>query len=250
MPRDRDGLVEKYVEEIRRNPVLSASEEKTLAREYVRTKDPVIAQRLALSSLRFVVKISYDYVGFTRKLGIPFSDLIQEGSLGLMHAITKFDPERGLRLVQYAAWWIRAYIRVYIRKYGSAVNGIDSKSSRRENASLSSAIPKAYSISTLLAYPDDSEGSEMDPHVSSDHRHLFSVDSVAPGVLNQKEVSNSIHSGMARLSDRERDILFRYYLTDEETTYEEIGKRWRISRERVRQLHNSALHKLKESVVV
>lgn len=104
------GSLERYLQEINRYPLLSAEQEKTLARKWVEQGDRDAAHMLTTSNLRFVVKISYEY----RRYGIRLSDLIQEGNIGLIMAVKKFDPDRGVRLISYAVWWIRAQIQNFI----------------------------------------------------------------------------------------------------------------------------------------
>src|SRR5215212_3687670 len=109
--------LELYLSEINQFPLLTIEEEQNLARLYRRKGDPRAAHRLVTANLRFVVKGAYEY----RSYGIKMSDLIQEGNIGLMKAVQKFDPDKGIRLISYAVWWIRAYIQNYILKSWSLV---------------------------------------------------------------------------------------------------------------------------------
>src|SRR5512137_2480196 len=106
-----------YLEEIRRHPVLPVQEEQRLARLYRETGDARAAHALVTANLRFVVKVAASYRGY----GLRLADLIQEGNLGLLRAVTKFDPDQGIRLVTYASWWIRAYIQGFVLQSWSLV---------------------------------------------------------------------------------------------------------------------------------
>ena len=111
------GSLSIYLSEIGRYPLLDAEQEKQLARKYHKTGDRAIAQKLVTSNLRFVVKVASEY----RTYGLRPADLIQEGNMGLMKAVEKFDPRRGIRLISYAVWWIRAYIQNHILRSWSLV---------------------------------------------------------------------------------------------------------------------------------
>src|SRR5918911_1327449 len=109
--------LELYLSEINQFPLLTVEEEQNLARLYRRKGDTRAAHRLVTANLRFVVKVAYEY----RSYGFKMADLIQEGNIGLMKAVQKFDPDKGIRLISYAVWWIRAYIQNYILKSWSLV---------------------------------------------------------------------------------------------------------------------------------
>ena len=111
------GSLEQYLAEINRFALLDAAEEQRLAREYLAHQDTKAAHRLVTSNLRFVVKVAYEY----RSYGFRIADLVQEGNIGLMKAVQKFDPDKGIRLISYAVWWIRAYIQNYILRSWSLV---------------------------------------------------------------------------------------------------------------------------------
>src|SRR5438128_3078698 len=111
------GSLAMYLAEINKYPLLTVDEEQRLARRYVRSAHLDAAHKLVTSNLRFVVKVAYEY----RSYGIKMADLIQEGNIGLMKAVQKFDADKGIRLISYAVWWIRAYIQNYILKRWSLV---------------------------------------------------------------------------------------------------------------------------------
>ena len=111
------GTLDLYIAEINRFPLLTAEEEFKLAMRLKKDNDMEAAEKLIVSNLRFVVKIAHEY----RSYGFKLSDLVQEGNIGLIHAVKKFDPEKGYRLISYAVWWIRAYIQNYLIKSWSLV---------------------------------------------------------------------------------------------------------------------------------
>src|SRR5258708_6185964 len=111
------GRSEVYYDEIRKIPVLSPEEERRLAMKWFKHRDRDAGQKLVISNLRFVVKIAREY----SKYGFKLSDLVQEGNLGLLHALDRFDPRKGFRLISYAVWWIRAYIQAYVLRSWSVV---------------------------------------------------------------------------------------------------------------------------------
>jgi RNA polymerase sigma-32 factor len=115
--RATTGSLELYLSEINRFPLLDVDEEQRLAREYLSNRDTKAAHRLVTANLRFVVKVAYEY----RSYGFRIADLVQEGNIGLMKAVQKFDPDKGIRLISYAVWWIRAYIQNYILRSWSLV---------------------------------------------------------------------------------------------------------------------------------
>ena len=121
------GSLAMYLAEINRYPLLTVDEEQRLARLYARNGDLDAAHKLVTSNLRFVVKVAYEY----RSYGFKMADLIQEGNIGLMKAVQKFDPDKGIRLISYAVWWIRAYIQNYILKSWSLVKLGTTQAQRR-----------------------------------------------------------------------------------------------------------------------
>ena len=166
------GTLDLYMAEINRFPILTAEEEFRLAVRLKKYNDMEAAEKLVVSNLRFVVKIAHEY----RNYGVKLADLVQEGNIGLMHAVKKFDPYKGYRLISYAVWWIRAYIQNYIIKSWSLVKIGTTQAQRKLFFKLSQARKRLESLSekspefaeiaeTLGVRPEEIE--EMDMRMSS-----------------------------------------------------------------------------------
>src|SRR5512144_3133598 len=145
--------LELYLSEINRFPLLSVDEEQRLARTYAATGDTRAAHRLVTANLRFVVKVAYEY----RSYGFKVSDLIQEGNIGLMKAVQKFDPDKGIRLISYAVWWIRAYIQNYILKSWSLVKLGTTQAQRKLFFSLARTKRELDKMSAEHGFDSDGE---------------------------------------------------------------------------------------------
>ena len=253
----------RYVREIQRHSLLTPDEERELARK-ARDGDRIAEERLVTANLRFVVKVALQYRGY----GLRALDLIQEGNLGLMQAVEKFDPERGFRLVTYAVHWIRAYIRAFILKQWSMVRVGTTHAERR----LFYRLPKAKRELGELANGDPNEvlaalakqlnateeqvrsaeqrvyGRDMSlatPLAATDgDRTLEDVlpdhgpdqDAVVTASVEQEALRSAIDRAIADLGEREQYIIRRRFLADEKVTLQEIGDELGLSRERVRQL--------------
>src|SRR5512132_4726837 len=146
------GSLAMYLAEINKYPLLTVDEEQRLARLYAKSGDLDAAHKLVTSNLRFVVKVAYEY----RSYGIKMADLIQEGNIGLMKAVQKFDPDKGIRLISYAVWWIRAYIQNYILKSWSLVKLGTTQAQRKLFFSL--ARTRRELDKTSVEHGSDSDG--------------------------------------------------------------------------------------------
>ncbi len=256
-----------YLEEINRFPLLTREEEVELAQRYVETGDLEAAQRLVTANLRFVVKVAYEY----RKYDINLGDLIQEGNIGLMKAISKFNPDRGYRLISYAVWWIRAYMQNYIVKNWSVVKmrsggrhrslffrtptdddqKDESKLLPEESSKTREA--KASKRETRLAMRDFSLDAVMDGEGTRSYIDLLaSPDAPVDDELARSEEHDIVTAEIAELSEflneKERFILTNRVLTDEPQTLQEIGERFGISRERVRQIEVALKKKIEKNL--
>ena len=229
-----------YLAEINRFPLLSREEEYELAMRYRKKNDLEAAHRLILSNLRFVVKIACEY----RHFGFRLLDLIQEGNIGLMMAVKKFDPTRGVRLISYAVRWIRAYIQDFILRSWSLVK-------------LGTAQRRLFH-KRALPEPDHERLGERDLSLDqglsedSDETHLDLLSDVRPnqeevlGELEEREnLKGRVEEALKGLSSKERFIIEKRILSDHPMTLREIGELFHISKERVRQIEGSALRKLK-----
>ena len=264
------GPLTAYLNRIDQYSLLTPEEERRLALRWRRFADRQAAERLVTGNLRFVVKIAFEY----RTYGVRLLDLIQEGNLGLLVAVDRFDPERGVRLTTYAVWWIRAYIQEYIRRSWSMVRFGTTRAEqrcfyrlRRERQRLERGGGKADPdrLATALGVSRD----ELEAIESRITRRDMSLDDAAyvdteetrgdriaddrPGpesCFADEELSHRAHEqireALNELDARERDILSRRYLAAKPATLKEIGAMFGISRERVRQLEARAMAKLRE----
>ncbi len=257
-----------YLSEIRKFPLISAEEEYNLAVKFYEEKDLESAHKLITSNLRFVVKIAGEY----RSYGMKMLDLIQEGNVGLMMAVRKFDPYKGYRLISYAVWWIRAYIQNYIisawslLKIGTtqAQKNLFFKLNQTKNAIKNlfgeDDIPE---VSRALGVKE-SEIAEMDQRLRGDYSlDSEGIDGEGFSLLNNlpddrknqedlladfqeaSQLERNVSSAMDRLNEKERFIIENRVTADEPMTLQEIADRFTISRERVRQIEEGALKKIK-----
>jgi RNA polymerase sigma-32 factor len=261
-----------YLSEISQYPLLTQPEEQALARRF-RSGDLVAGHRLVTANLRFVVKVAYEY----RSYGLKMSDLIQEANIGLMKAVQKFDPDKGIRLISYAVWWIRAYIQNYVLKNWSLVKLGTTQAqrrlffalarTRRELEKLGSGdghIVNAEEIARKLNVKA-SEVREMEQRMGGrdlsldapmgedgDATHLDFVESEAAShadeIADRQEAQMTrerIQRALARLDPRERFIIEQRVMSDAGMTLSELGEHFGFSRERARQLEIRAKDKLK-----
>ncbi len=271
LPAPTDS-VKKYIAEISKYPILSREEEHKLAINYRKKGDLEAAKKLITSNLRFVIKIANEY----RNYGINLLELIQEGNLGLMQAVKKFDPTRGYRLITYAVWWIRAYIQGYIIRTWSLVKVGTTQAQRKLFYKLRSAkrkmditketlSPENYkNLAKELGVSDEAvvemeqrmggKDLSLDADINGDGEvtHLdFLVDDVSnqeeiiTKVEEEEKVKKELEIALESLTERERFIIENRILKDKPLTLEELGKKLNLSRERVRQIESSALKKIK-----
>ncbi len=276
IPIPAEGNLQRYLEEIRKFPMLSAEEEAELARRWRDQQDLEAAHKLVTSHLRLVAKIAMGYRGY----GLPLSELISEGNVGLMQAVKRFDPERGFRLATYAMWWIRAAIQEYILHNWSLVKmGTTAAQKklffnlRRLKGQLQALedgdLPpeQVSEIATTLDVPEedvvnmnrrltapdhslnaplraDGEGEWQDWLVDEDENQEEKIAEQEEAESNQA----LLESALKVLNDRERHILIERRLKDNPTTLEELSQHYHISRERVRQIEVRAFEKLQRAM--
>ncbi|MBU2054197.1 MAG: RNA polymerase sigma factor RpoH [Proteobacteria bacterium] len=267
------GTLDLYVAEINRFSILTADEEFRLAVRLKKYNDMEAAEKLVVSNLRFVVKIAHEY----RNYGLKLADLVQEGNIGLMHAVKKFDPYRGYRLISYAVWWIRAYIQNYIIKSWSLVKIGTTQAQRKLFFKLSQAKKKLESLSekkpefgeiaeTLGVSPEEiaemdlrmsSRDLSLDAHVTEDggSTHMdylkYEGEDQETALIRKEEmalVQHNIAGALARLSEKESFIIRHRVMADNPLTLQEIGDRYHVSRERARQIEKQALRKLAQAI--
>lgn len=252
-----------YLKEIEKFPILRRDEEYALAVRYREHNDLMAARTLVTSNLRFVVKVAGEY----RRFGYKMHDLIQEGNIGLMMAVKKFDPYRGIRLLSYAIHWIKAYMNNFVMKTWSIVKigtteaqrvlfsklrGLKSTlmGSKEIAESLNVRESDVVSMEERLANPDVS----LDLHMS-DENEQSRVDMVEDSSPNQEEIFSSlresellrdkVHKALKNLSEKESFIVKNRLMADEPLTLQDIGDRFGISRERARQIESATIKKLK-----
>ena len=267
-----------YLEEIKKFPMLSATEEYTLANRWQVHKDTDAAHQLVTSHLRLVAKIAMGYKGY----GLPITDIISEGNIGLMQAAQKFDPEKGFRLTTYAMWWIKAAMQEYVLRSWSLVKIGTTAVQKKLFFNLRSAKNRiqAYEhgdlkpenlkkLSTQLNVPEkevvnmNRRLSGGDPSlnapISSDgektgewQEWLVSDDANQEEAYSEQEEDGLrkelIKESLLVLNKRELDIIQTRKLTDSPSTLEELSIKYDISRERVRQIEVRALEKVKEAL--
>jgi len=265
--------LESYLIQINQFPLLSQKEEFELAVTYRKYSDISAAHKLITSNLRFVVKVAFEYKSY----GVKLADLIQEGNIGLMMAVKKFNPYKGYRFISYAIWWIRAYIQNFIIKTWSLVK-IGTTQAQKKLFYKIGKVRKALESDQenekkyeLLA--DDLDVSkediiEMEQRMSSrdlsldapldeDHE-LTHLDLLQGDSLNQEEAlaqqqekkirERDIQSALKRLNEKEVYVIKNRIMADSPLTLREIGNHLKLSRERVRQIEGEALKKLKKEI--
>ncbi|WP_026289607.1 RNA polymerase sigma factor RpoH [Thioalkalivibrio sulfidiphilus] len=268
------GSLDSYIQAITRLPVLDADEEKALARDLRDHQDLEAARKLVMHNLRFVVHIARGYSGY----GLGLGDLIQEGNIGLMKAVKRFDPEMGVRLISFAVHWIRAEIHEFILRNWRIVKVATTKAQRKLFFNLRSAKQRLgwFNSEEVNAVADDlgvtpAQVLEMESRlagqdVSFDPAPASDEDgpSLSPAETLIDESGDPaerleaddwaahhetrLHSGLEALDPRSRDIVARRWLTEQKATLHELAAEYGISAERVRQLESNAMRKLRASL--
>ncbi len=257
-----------YLTEIRKFPLLSPDEERLYAVKFFEEKDLESAHRLITSNLRFVVKVASEYKSY----GMKMLDLIQEGNIGLMMAVRKFNPHKGIRLISYAVWWIRAYIQNYIisawslLKIGTtqAQKKLFFKLNQAKNAIRQLTGADDLEATALALDVKESEAVEMNQRMQGEFsldaevvagEGLTLLESLIDDRQNQEEalaeqqeaslLQGQVAQAMEHLNEKERYVIERRVASDEPLTLQEIADHFSISRERVRQIEENALKKIK-----
>jgi len=257
-----------YLAEIRKFPLLDADEEKRLAVTYFEEKDLGAAHMLITSNLRFVVKVCMEY----RAYGMKMLDLIQEGNIGLMMAVRKFDPYKGIKLISYAVWWIRAYIQNFIISNWSLLKIGTTQAQKKLFFKLNQAKNAIKSIlghdnlqeAALSLEVKEAEVIEMDQRMRGEcsldaeidaGEGLTMLDSLADERKNQEEIlgdhqeaailQREVGKALEKLNEKERYIIEQRVAAEDPQTLQEIAEYFSISRERVRQIEEGARKKLK-----
>ena len=269
------GSLDSYISAASAVPILSAEDERALAERLFYNDDIDAARSLVLSHLRFVVHIARSYTGY----GLPLGDLVQEGNVGLMKAVRRFDPNVGVRLVSFAVHWIKAEIHEFVLKNWRIVKVATTKSQRKLFFNLRGAkkrlarltpeetqrVADDLGVSTrdvremegrLAAFDASFDGpmdDDDDSPVVSPAQYLEADGGDPADILAdqdwQEQSSRRLGSALLSLDERSRDILERRWLAEDKTTLQDLANHYGVSAERIRQLENAAIGKLRNAMV-
>jgi RNA polymerase sigma-32 factor len=272
-----EGNLSNYLAQIKKFPMLSAEDEYMLAKRWKERGDLKSAQKLITSHLRLVAKIAMGYRGY----GLPISEMVSEGNIGLMQAVKKFEPEKGFKLATYAMWWIKASIQEYILRSWSLVkmgttsaqkklffnlkkikNQLSSNSygdlkaehveeiSKRLNVKKEEVISMNRRLlgkeKSLNDPVKDEDGTQWQDWLVDDRIDQELALSKKQEFTNRKNLMNE---AMTVLNEREKKILIARRLKDEVATLEDLSKKYKISRERIRQIETKAFEKLQKAIL-
>tara|TARA_B100000287_G_scaffold333697_1_gene318869 strand:- start:2136 stop:3029 length:894 start_codon:yes stop_codon:yes gene_type:complete len=271
-----EGGLSAYLAQIKKFPMLDAEEEYMLAKNWKTTGNLKSAEKLVTSHLRLVAKIAMGYKGY----GLPVSEMISEGNIGLMQAVKKFEPEKGFRLATYAMWWIKASIQEYILRSWSLVKigtttaqkklFFNLKKLKNQISPRTEGDLKDEHVTEIAKRLDvnKDEVVSMNRRLSGKEHSLnapigedgeewqdWVVDKEMDQELKfaQKEEldyrKDLLKNSIEILNDREKEILYARRLNDEPTTLEDLSKKYKISRERVRQIENKAFEKVQKHMI-
>jgi RNA polymerase sigma-32 factor len=264
------GSLDAYLERVSRIPILSRDQERELAEAFRSRDDLAAARQLVLAHLRFVVHIARGYSGY----GLPVGDLIQEGNVGLMKAVKRFDPAQNVRLVSFAVHWIRAEIHEYVLRNWRLVKIATTKAQRKlffnlrrlkKNLGWLSAEETAAVARDLGVTPGEVTEMEQrlaardmsfDPAPETDEEEAYSPAAYlrSPGADpaelvesadSEDESEARLHGALERLDARSRDIVQRRWMNEGKATLHQLAKKYGVSAERIRQIEASALGKLR-----
>ena len=271
-----EGGLSAYLEQIKKFPMLDAEEEYMLAKNWKTTGNIKAAEKLVTSHLRLVAKIAMGYKGY----GLPVNEMISEGNVGLMQAVKKFEPEKGFRLATYAMWWIKASIQEYILRSWSLVKigtttaqkklFFNLKKLKNQIAPRSEGDLKDEHVKDIAKKLNVAEGEvvSMNRRLSGREQSLNAPigedgdewqDWIADKDMDQElklaqqeemeQRRDLLQDSIKILSDRERKILYARRLSEEQETLEDLSKKFKISRERIRQIENKAFEKLQKHML-
>lgn len=270
-----DGGLARYLDEIRRFPMLEPQQEYMLAKRWKEHQDPEAAHKMVTSHLRLVAKIAMGYRGY----GLPMGEVISEGNIGLMQAVRRFEPEKGFRLATYAMWWIRAAIQEYILRSWSLVKMGTTANQKKLFFNLKKAKSQIAALGEGDMRPDqvkiiatklgvtETDVVDMNRRLSGDASLnaplrvdgdgewqdwlVDDVDSIENRLVENEELDNRrkvLSQALGALSERERRIFEARRLADDPATLESLAEEFGVSRERVRQIEVRAFEKVQEFV--
>jgi RNA polymerase sigma-32 factor len=261
-----------YMQTVSSIPVLTADEEQAIAERLYYDGDLDAARHLVMSHLRFVVHIARSYNGY----GLPLADLVQEGNVGLMKAVKRFNPEKGVRLVSFAVHWIKAEIHEYILRNWRIVKVATTKAQRKLFFNLRSAKKtlawlsndeaeavaqdlgvdvvqvremekRLYARDTAFDAPDDDDDGYSAPIYYLEDKRADPALQLEAEDWEEANL-NKLDTALAQLDDRSRDILQRRWLNDDKATLHELADEYGVSAERIRQLEQNAMKKIRSSM--
>lgn len=270
------GSIDEYLSTVNRFPRLSAEQERKLAERFREEGDLDAARQLVLANLRFVVFIARGYLGY----GLPFADLVQEGTVGLMKAVKRYDPAMGVRVVSFAVHWIRAEIHEYIiqnwrivkvattkaqrklffnlRKLKSRFGWFSPDEAQAVAGELGVDIADVYEMENRLLNSDVAmDGAADDGESERDNAsapiHYLRQDNADPAEVLERSnwgeyEQRRLQAAIETLDARSRDIVASRWLTEEKLTLHDLAARYSVSAERIRQLENSAMTKLRNAL--
>jgi RNA polymerase sigma-32 factor len=264
------GSLDAYLDRVSRIPVLTREEERELAERFRNEEDLAAARQLVLSHLRFVVHIARGYSGY----GLPVGDLIQEGNVGLMKAVKRFDPSLNVRLVSFAVHWIRAEIHEYVLRNWRLVKIATTKAQRKlffnlrrmkknltwlsaeETAAVARELGVTVSEVTEMEKRLAARDMSFDPTPESDEEEVYSPASYLPApdadpaeqvesAESSEDDSDRLRGALDRLDARSREIVQRRWMSEDKATLHELADKYGVSAERIRQIESSAIGKLR-----
>ena len=260
-----------YLNQLRKTPLLSKEEENSLFKKLNSSDDLEAARKLVLAHLRFVVHVAKTYKGY----GLPLLDLIQEGNIGLMKAVKRFDPDKNVRLLSFAIYWIRAEIHEFVIKNWRMVKVATTKAqrklffklkSKKTHTSWLTDTEKKDIACELNVKPetvtqmesrlsgkdisfDPSDEDDVSPSTYLTNNNLDPLENLE----YENDSSDSLHrleAAMSKLDERSKDIISHRYLLENKSTLNELSKKYNISKERIRQIENKSLNLLKDSILI
>lgn len=246
MTTTNDQSLSPYFRAMTAVPVLPAETQRRLAAQYHRTRDPALARRLVSSNLRLVVKIVREY----RPTADNFADLIQEGNLGLMRAVERFDPARGVKLSSYAGWWIRAYVMRFLMEQGQTIRQGTTRQSRRDF--LAGRRPPAQ---ISLNQPLHNAGADADDAAGACRQDVLrdDEDHQPDHLVEDGELRAKFHTVLGAftksVSRRDREVIERRWLKEQPATLADVGRSLALCGERVRQLESTLWDAFRKSAV-
>jgi RNA polymerase sigma-32 factor len=268
------GSLDSYIQEVNKIPVLTFEEEQDYARRYRDNDDIEAARRMVLAHLRFVVHVAKGYTGY----GLPLGDLVQEGNIGLMKAVKRFDPDHGVRLVSFAVHWIRAEMHEFILRNWRIVKVATTKAQRKLFFNLRKSkkrlgwlnykevhtVAEALGVKPEVVLEMESRlsgqdvGFDLPPNADDEIPYVAPVAYLESKSRNpEKELESSdwtnhnntlLYAGLDQLDERSQDIIRCRWLQDGKMTLQQLANRYGISAERIRQLEANALRKMRASI--